>query len=345
MKKLKVIVVGGGPAGCAAAYRLAGDSIDVTVVESGQPGKDKTCGDALVPSAINLIGRFGIGSDRIQALGGRRFHNVDLYQNETLFWRFDNEQNQGWVVPRKIIDQEIRNTISSLVSIQYKTTVTGLTTDQSGEMKLSLKLKDGNLDDVTGDAVILATGSANELSCNLGIDGSPVKGVSISAYAEMAAGDSLIFQFLESCQPGYRWIFPVSEKTVNSGVWLRSEKPNINLKGMGEDLLAHFGARRFGKWRGGWEPLWSGTRSPRHHPCGIVSCGDAAGLVNPFTGEGMTAALASGEQAGIAISRYLRENKDPDKLEAYSQWVNEYFIRQYSLESWKPWGKLSGIDT
>jgi len=68
----RVIIVGSGPAGCAAAYTLAKESISVTVFERGQPGKDKAYGDALLTSAIELFSLFGVDQDRIKALGGYR---------------------------------------------------------------------------------------------------------------------------------------------------------------------------------------------------------------------------------------------------------------------------------
>ena len=105
----RVIIVGGGPAGCAAAYTLAKKSINVTVFERGQPGKDKACGDALVPSATELMSLFGIDQERMKALGGYRYSRVNLYVDELLIHQFEYRNKAGWVVPRAIIDQEIRN--------------------------------------------------------------------------------------------------------------------------------------------------------------------------------------------------------------------------------------------
>ncbi len=75
-----------------------------------------------------------------------------------------------------------------------------------------------------------------------------------------------------------------------------------------------------------------------------MSCGDAAGLINPYFCEGMTAALRSGEQAGKAISGYLLGNRDPLKLEEYSKRIIEHFSQQYRLTpSLQTWNNLCGI--
>ena len=340
----RVIIVGGGPAGCAAAYTLAKESISVTVLERGQPGKDKVCGDALLPSAIELMSLFGIDQDRIKALGGYRYDRVNLYIDKLLIRQSQYKKIAGWVIPRAVIDQEIRNITAEYASFQYETCVTDLIIEPPGSLKLSLRYKDGTSDQIECDAVIVATGPMNRLSKKLNIDGKPYKAFAISVYAEIQQPDAHVFQFVDSCQPVYWWIFPISEKVANIGVCVLNEKLKANIKLLVENFLKEHHANPLGKRRGGWGPLWSGLGQYWHHPSGVVSCGDAAGLINPYTGEGMTAALRSGEQAGKAISSYLLGNRDPIKLEEYSKWIIEHFSRQYRLTtSLQTWNDLYGI--
>jgi geranylgeranyl reductase family protein len=338
MSIARVIIVGSGPAGCAAAYTLAKESINVTVFERGQPGKDKACGDALIPSATELLSLFGINQERIKALGGCRYNRVNLYIDNLLIGQSEYENKAGWVIPRAVIDQEIRNVTAEYASFLYETCVTDLTVEPWGSIKLSLRWKDGTSNQIECDAVILATGSTNRLSKKLGIDGKPRKAFAISMYVEMQQPDTLIFQFLDSCESGYRWIFPISEKVANVGVCVLNENPKANLRSLGEELLREHHANPLGRWRGGQGPLWSGLGQYWHHPAGVVSCGDAAGLINPSSGEGMTSALRSGNQAGKAITSYLLENRNPFKLEEYSKWISEHFSQQYrvtpSIQAW-----------
>lgn len=199
-------------------YALAKKSINVTIFERGQSGKDKACGDALIPSALELIRRFGIDQARIETLGGYRCNRVDMYIDELLVRQSEGKDTAGWVIPRAVIDQEIRNITAGYVSFQYETSVTDLVIKPTGSLKLSLKYKNGGIDQVECNALILATGSMNQLSKKLGIHGKPFKTFAVSAYAEMQHPDALIFQFVESCEPGYRWIFPISEKIANVGI-------------------------------------------------------------------------------------------------------------------------------
>jgi flavin-dependent dehydrogenase len=72
-----------------------------------------------------------------------------------------------------------------------------------------------------------------------------------------------------------------------------------------------------------------------------VSCGDAAGLVDPSTGEGLTAALRSGWEAGRAMGTFVRSDGDIRALENYSQWVRDYFLPRYvkttARDMWDAW--------
>lgn len=331
MNSPKVIIVGGGPAGCAAAYTLAKESIGVTIFERGQPGKDKACGDALLPSAIELISLFGIDQDRIKSLGGYRFDRVNLYIDNLLVRQSVYKNKAGWVIPRAVIDQEIRNITAECTSFQYETCVTDVMIEPTGSLELSVRYKDGTNKQIECDAIVLATGSMNQLSKKFNIEGKPYKAFAISVYAEIHKPNTHVLQIVDSCQPIYWWVFPISEKVANIGVCIFNEKLKVNVKFLVEKFLKEHHANPLGKWRGGWGPLWSGHGQCWNHTAGIVSCGDAAGLINPYTGEGMTAALKSGEQAGKAISSYLLGNRDLRELDKYSEWINEHFSRQYKI--------------
>ncbi|MDX1630809.1 MAG: NAD(P)/FAD-dependent oxidoreductase, partial [Thermoanaerobaculia bacterium] len=55
-----VLVVGGGPAGLATALAARRSGLEVTVLEKGEPGRDKACGEGLMPDAVAAAGRLGV---------------------------------------------------------------------------------------------------------------------------------------------------------------------------------------------------------------------------------------------------------------------------------------------
>ena len=67
-----MIVIGGGPAGAAAAIRAARLGINVTVFEKGAFGRDKVCGDGLTPRAVGALLELGLNLDRSHRIRGLR---------------------------------------------------------------------------------------------------------------------------------------------------------------------------------------------------------------------------------------------------------------------------------
>jgi flavin-dependent dehydrogenase len=98
-------------------------------------------------------------------------------------------------------------------------------------------------------------------------------------------------------------------------------------------LGARLGASGAFRARGGLGALWSGKATAWSHEAGVVSCGDAAGLVDPISGEGLTPALVSGKRAGAAIAAFL--SGVPGALVEYSAWVRDWGQARYaqSIES------------
>src|ERR1700679_57481 len=59
-KQTDVFIVGGGPAGLAAAIALRAQGFGVTVADPAMPPIDKTCGEGLMPDGLAALGRLGV---------------------------------------------------------------------------------------------------------------------------------------------------------------------------------------------------------------------------------------------------------------------------------------------
>ncbi len=339
--RLQVAVVGAGPAGCAASIALARSGIKTLVLERGKARKDKACGDALVPQAIEGLQRLGITSGDIAALGGVSFTHIDLSKDHQLLWRHCI-QGTGWVVPRVLIDQRLRDEAAKHVTVAYEAAVIDVMLATSGVWTLTVRTP--SRDVLTqSEGVVLATGAASWLARKWAVSGNPVVAASISSYCERKAGQGLGFDFTESCFPGYRWEFPVGVDRVNVGVCGLLPRGTF-LRRRAAAYLEELGLSSSLGMRGGAGPVWSGQSRIWHHQAGLLSCGDCAGLVDPITGEGISAALISGERAGLALSDYLLEDRNPVRLEQFSRWLREYFHNEYGNTSLRRiWASLSGL--
>jgi len=169
---------------------------------------------------------------------------------------------------------------------------------------------------------------------------------------EAQVGDIEI-HFVDSVIPGYFWLFPVSEGVVNVGIGMvmsEMDKQKKKLKALQSDVIANhklfkdrFADATMIKGSGrGWQlPFGSPRKKSKLQPRrsasnGVFLVGDAASLVDPFSGEGVGNALVSGEMA----ANHILENKSPmDYQEALweslgPELTNSHRMQRMSRKSW-----------
>jgi geranylgeranyl reductase family protein len=137
-----------------------------------------------------------------------------------------------------------------------------------------------------------------------------------------AHGSEIEVHFIEGVLPGYFWIFPVSDEVANVGIGMTMselDREQVKLRPLLKRVIeehptlsARFAEAELldGSGRGSKLPLGSPRSSPskflprRSAMAGAMLVGDAASLVDSFTGEGIGNALVS---AKLAISHFSRE--------------------------------------
>jgi menaquinone-9 beta-reductase len=249
-RRPRVAVVGAGPAGCAAAMTLGHADIDVCMFERGQPGKDKACGDALLPSALEILQHCGIAAEDLAAIGGVPFERIDLWTRDSWFWKLHTGARCGWIIPRAALDQLLRDWAARSASIRYGAAVTDLICEDDGSWSVHYQQMNG-VKILSCDAVIIATGAHNLLAKKLGISGEPIETASITTYAGDMQLEAPIFQFTGTCQPGYGWMFPIGARQVNLGVCALLPDRLRGLRRGAEAYLDQRGLAQLGSWRGG----------------------------------------------------------------------------------------------
>ena len=159
--------------------------------------------------------------------------------------------------------------------------------------------------------------------------------------------------FVDTVVPGYFWLFPVSEGVVNVGIGMvmsLMDKQKKKLKAMQKDVIANHPLfkERFSEAElvpgsaKGWQLPFGSPRKkeklqPRRNTMnGVRLVGDAASLVDPFSGEGVGNALVSGEMAARHIIEQLPHEEYQDELWKVlgPELKNSYNMQKLSRRKW-----------
>lgn len=301
-ERFDIAVLGGGPAGAATAIRAARGGARVVVVEKGPYGRDKICGDGLTPRAVAALDELEIPLDAAHEIVGLRM--IAGKQVRELPWGSGGRfPDHGAVWPRRRLDAALVDAASAAgAEVRFETE--GLPVLGDDGRAVGVETAHGRID---ADLVVAATGAPGAVARLLGAERVPDEpfGLAIRAYVESPRHAD---RHIEACLtikddrgtwvPGYGWMFPCGDGTVNIGVGALSTMKGF--KGLNlNHLLESYRHLVRDSWQIGpnierpraWRlPM---TVSKRHGP-GWVAIGDAAGLVNPMNGEGIDYGLESG---------------------------------------------------
>ena len=299
-----IAVIGAGPAGAAAAIRAARGGARVTVFEKAGPGRDKVCGDGLTPRAVAALAELDIDLEGAHRIDGLRM--ISGSTRRELPWPGEGRFGaHGAVWPRRELDKHLVDAASSAgAEIVWETEVLPTVSGDGAVTGVEAVKGSGRW---RADLVVVAAGAPGAVARALGAErvASEPFGLAIRTYA---ASPRHADRYLEACLtvrdaggdwvPGYGWLFPAGDGTVNVGVGSMSTMKgfrglNLNrLLNSYRDLVAD-------DWELGdylerpraWRLPMSTAR--RHGP-GWAAIGDAAGLINPMNGEGIDYGLESG---------------------------------------------------
>ncbi|WP_232303858.1 geranylgeranyl reductase family protein [Pseudofrankia sp. DC12] len=326
-----VIVVGAGPAGSAAAYHLANAGLDVLLLEKATFPRDKVCGDGLTPRAVACLVKMGIETG--QDAGWARNKGLRIVGGglrlELPWPELASFPDYGLVRPRADFDELLARAAEKAgARLREDTTVSGPVRDERTGRVVGVTARSGDdREPVTYRApvVVAADGNSARLALSMDIrrrDDRPL-GVAVRRYYRSPrTHDDYLESHLELWEgkpnasrllPGYGWIFGMGDGTSNVGLGILNTTPAFGNTDY-RDLLR--------RWLSALPPEWGYTednatgpvrgsalpmgfnRTP-HYADGVLLVGDAAGMVNPFNGEGIAYAMESGELAAEVVAQAL----------------------------------------
>ncbi len=310
----QVIIVGAGPAGAYLAYLLATAGIKTLVLEKERFPRYKPCGGGVTPKAINFL-PFDLGAvieDVVHTITfTHRLDNpVTITVNKPIAYMVSRERFDAFLADKA---KEAGAQILEGVRVN-RVEVTG------GYVSVN-----ANAVEWQGKILVGADGAFSVVARSLGFGGRKMLAATLESEIPVPAATIKQSQGTIKIEyglvpNGYAWIFPKAGH-LSAGVWSNSAK-QIKLRGLLEKFLQ---VENLSKFSSGVRPLgWAIPVKPQPgelHRGRALLLGDAAGLADALTGEGIYAALFSAHLAAKVIAEQV-DQPVPD-LQKYANLVRE----------------------
>ncbi len=316
-----VLIVGAGPSGSAAALELARQGARVVVVEKAVFPREKTCGDGLTPRAIASLSDLGIDIAREPSI---RHVVVTQTMNRSNGCTLELVGDGiATTLPRSVLDARVAEGATSAgASIRFATSVESIIVDGASVKGVVTRNPNGSVERLTAPVTLLGEGSVGKLRSQ-----APLREISgvhrcfaIRRYWEGVEFDSressyeITFPLESKGYPlvGYGWVFPLGDGIANVGVgYFTLGEVDTRLNSLLDEFEASLvtldsrfaSAEPIGRPAGA--PIRIGGSGASSHCDGLLLVGDAAGLANPLSAEGISQALESGQLAARIAAEHL----------------------------------------
>ncbi len=300
-----VVIAGGGPAGSAAAMALADAGLESLIVDKAQFPRNKACGEYVSAGGVEQLRALGLGS--VLAPVAAPLDGIRLSGNGVrVELRFSQT---GWALPRFRLDDEMLRSAISRGAAFLQARVEDVRADQTGSL-LTVREPSGETRDLRARFVIGADGAQSIVARKCGLSVQP-RGEQRFALGGHYGGLQCLDRFVEMFVEGrsYFAVNPFDAAHANIMVIVREKdlaarKNDVDefirerARALSGDAGRFAEARLEGK-RVAVGPLAHSTRGVTAG--NVLLAGDAAGFIDPFTGQGVYLALRGGMAAARAI--------------------------------------------
>jgi menaquinone-9 beta-reductase len=356
-----VLVVGAGPGGSSAAFHLASRGVEVLMVDKAIFPREKVCGDGLTPRGVRAMQKMGLepsdpGFVRVEAL---RTYGVDGFVADYAWPKLRDFPAVGVVRTRYDFDNLLaKQAVEAGATFEQGVEVTAPLTD-GGRVVGAILGENGSSRTVRARFVVAADGASSRFGSKAGISRDHRRPVAIAArrYYRMSRPQEPVLEaFLDLSDPtasgagimaGYGWIFPLDDGVVNVGAGLLNtfkRFKEVSARKVMDVFLRQLPPEWGINEGSAVGPLLSGpipmgiNRRPLAAP-GLLLVGDAAGVTNPFNGEGIAYAMETGELAAELIADAVARDR-PAVAQMYPVLVKRRYGRYFNVGN--AWVRMIG---
>ncbi len=327
MKKYNVIIIGAGPAGSYLTYKLKNQKISVLILEKTKFPRYKACAGGLTKKAYDIL--LSENKD-IKKIVEKKVKK-GLFVRNNKFTVVESDDNLIYMTYRSNLDSFLLN-----MAVDNKTVFLdeNISIQNINPSKNSISYKKNNKDyKLEYDILVGAWGS--NLRMNKLVNLVPFERFSISSSWEGKIGPrfKVYFEGCTLCQimkgyPGFvSYIFPKSQK-ITAGLFTSIYHPKPMFKKMWKDFTKFWKLDTKIKPQYALIPIRDFNKAIANK--NILLVGDAGGLADPFTGEGIYYALVSSSIASKHIQNYFN-NKNYKLADEYNIDINR---KLFNIHKW-----------
>jgi geranylgeranyl reductase family protein len=332
-KEYDVIIVGAGPAGSTCAAFLGKRGHKVLLIDKAKFPRDKICGDA-ISGSLKTQEELNLTPDIKKNMHAEIHRAVFSAPNgKVLDIPF---KGTGYVCRRYIYDNLIFERGREKADVLEGFTVTGLIKENGYVKGIRGRVKGKDME-MRSKVVVGADGAHSVVARETGsLDLEPRHTITaVRCYYRNVKDvtDAIELHFVNDIIPGYFWVFPAGDNCANVGIGMVLEdfkkkrwKMTDKMFNIIENNLLFRDRFKNARLEEGTVKGWTlpvGSKRRNAHGNGYVLVGDAAGLIDPFTGEGIANSMKSGQVAAEWIDKAI-------KADDYSAG----FLAQYENSIW-----------
>lgn len=317
-----VVVVGAGPAGCAAAITSARAGLHVLLVDAKRFPRRKVCGGCLNGKSIRLLQELLGTEHRLweQTLALDRFLLTHRQHH------FNFSMPGGLAVDRAVLDQSLVES-AQWAGVTFRAPVTAKLQSVHGETRLIELTAGGQVDRVAARVVVLASGLGGRST-------GEYPALQQTSQSNSRVGIEVILQQFPAHytagaihmvvgRHGYVGLTQIAGRRLHVAAAVdRLALQRLGPAGLTRTILHEADAVEL---PGATAATWRGTppltcRASRLAAERVFLVGDAAGYVEPFTGEGIRWAL----QSGMGVTPWLLRSQAAWQIDLVRQWEAWY---------------------